>query len=250
MDDFQKLIDSLPDPEIDTLPPYVEFTPEAQERVKKDRREKRRYLNPKTDTEEKVKYVLTKSPLFDATLKKDGDWITVAGGRDIWQKKISDYIGGVLCPGMVQRMVLYVEVKGVSPGNNFQLSRLDRRTKPNKPSQHEKLCDVYADGNLVWLAIGWWDARKGMESVTIDTRNRSRKAWLMADVFLQISLIPWGDWLNMILPEIEPRRSIRQKDRDMLSSYLIYKCGHRWDLASGHWAGMYARRKVHTSQQI
>ena len=129
MNDLQALIDSLPDPEVDTLPPYVEFTPEAQEQAKEDRREKRQYLKPKTDTEQKVKYVLTKSPLFDATLKKDGDWITVAGGREIWQKKTSDYIGGVLYPGTVQRMVLYVEVKGVSPGNNFPNAESGKHTQ-------------------------------------------------------------------------------------------------------------------------
>ena len=242
MNDFQKIIDSLPDPEVDTQPPYVEFTPEQQEQAKQDRREERRYLNPKTDTEQKVKYVLTQSPLFDATLKKDGDWITIAGGREIWQKKDADYTGGVLCPGMVKRMVLYVEVKGVSPGNRFNLARLDRRTNPKKKSQHEKLCDKYADGNLVWLAIGWWDARKGTKFVLLDTQKRSRKAWLLSDVALTISLIPWGDWLNMILPELGNRRSIGQKQREMLISYDISIQGRRWTLASGHWAGLYARR--------
>lgn len=242
MDDFQKLIGSLPDPEVDTLPPYVEFTPEAQERAQEDRKEKRQYLNPKTDTERKVKYVLTQSPLFDATLKKDGDWITIAGGREIWQKKDADYVGGVLCPGMVKRIVLYVEVKGVSPGNNFQLARLDRRTKPNKPSQHEKLCDKYADGNLVWLAIGWWDARKGTKPIPVVTGKRTRNAWLMSDIAFMISLIPWGDWLNIVLPELGERRSIRQRDREILGDYAIYKHGRRWVLSHTHWAKLYGRR--------
>ena len=242
MDNLQAFLDSLPDPETDTLPHYVEFTPEQQERAKRDKGEKRQLLNPKIDTEEKVKYVLTKSPLFDATLKKDGDWKTVVGGREIWQKKTADYIGGVLVPGAVRRMVLYVEVKGVSPGNAFNLSRLDRRKNPKQKSQHEKLCDVYADGNLVWLAIGWWDALPGTEPVMVQKKKREYKAWCKEDVALTISLIPWGDWLNMVLPEIEPRRSIGQKQRDLLRSYGIFVHNRRWMLAPGHWAGLYARR--------
>lgn len=242
---IEDLIQNLPDPEKDERPPPVTFTKEGYEQAQKDKAEKRSYLNPKNDTEKRVKYVLNK--LLGADLTKDGDWVTVAGGRNVWQKKISDYVGGIPLEGNM--LAVYVEVKGISPYKNFQLARLDKRNNPRQPSQHEKLTDAWERGYKVWLALGFWDAKPHAVPVMHLKKGRQYTKWYRAELDLVIYLIDWGMWLNVILPELGDRRSLRQKDRPMIRDAAIYKDGRKWELHPQHWLRS-SPLYIPTSQQL
>lgn len=228
---IEDLIQSLPDPEKDEMPPRVGFTKEGYEQAMADKAQKRAFLNPKKDTETRVKYVLNK--LLGTDLTKDGDWVTVAGGRDVWQKKISDYVGGIPVGGSM--LALYVEVKGVSPYRNFQLGRLDKRNNPSQPSQHEKLTTAMEKGYTVWLALGFWDAKPHAVPVKQFKNGRQYTKWYRVELDLVIYLIDWKMWLNVVLPELGDRRSLRQKDRQLVRDAAIYKNGNRWELHPQHW---------------
>lgn len=229
--ELQMLVDNLPDPERDEKPPPVGFSEEDLAKIKADKAYERQFLNVKNDTEKKVKYVL--KSLMGAQLSKDGDYITIAGGRQVWQKKIADYMGGIPHPdgGYI---FSYIEVKGVSPGNNFQLSRLDRRTNPKQPSQHEKLTKAWKDGFDVWLALGFWDAIDDARPVIENRKGRNYKRWKKEDVELTIYVIPWFAWVKDILPQLK-YRSLRQKDRDLIEGMAIYKEYNRWTMHPDHW---------------
>jgi len=225
MDD---LIATLPDPKKDKMPPRVGFSEEGYKQAIEDNKRKSLYLNPKTDTEKKVKYVL--KSLIGADLAKDGDWITVVGGREVWQKKVADYSGGIPYGGGV--LALYVEVKGISPGKNFQLARLDKRNNPKQPSQHEKLTKAHKLGYLTWLALGFWDAKHFAKPVMEERKGRKYTKWIRGELRLTIYLIDWGIWLNL-LSELKGR-SLKQKDRAMMEDMSIYKV-NRWTIHHNHW---------------
>jgi hypothetical protein len=121
---------------------------------------------------------------------------------------------------------LFVEVKGISPGQHFQLARLDRPNKEGERSQHDKLTEKYQNGDLVWLALGWW-LKKDRNIEKVDGK------WCRDELDLVVSLIDWGHWLNEVLPNLKWRH-VKYRNRDLLGG-LIYKSGSSWCLAEDHW---------------
>lgn len=228
MTNFDDLVANLPDPTKDALPPRVDFTPEGVAQAEKDKAFRKSLLNTKTDTERLAKYIL-EGRLFNGSFRKDGDWTTL-GGRQIYQKKISDLVGSVPYLSRPNAMC-YVEVKGVSPGQSFAFSRLDKPNNPKKPSQHEKLNARWMYGDLAWLFIGWWDS--DVEPIMVKQGSRNIRRWYKKDVEMTGTLIRWEDWLEIY--NNHNRRSIRQRDRHLLNDYRIYKLGNRWLLDDNHW---------------
>lgn len=228
---------NLPIPGVDPMPPRVEMTDEQKAKAKADKKAKRQFLNVKTDTEKRVKYVLEK--LLGADLRKDGDWATLPGGQQIWQRKVSDFSGGVcLSPG-APRSSVFVEVKGCAPGSDFSLARLDRPQRKGAPSQSQRLSEKHEEGYLVWLAIGWWYALKSATKPIIEERKgRTYTKWEKDSVGLEIDLVPWDIWEVRILPALARRktaqRTLRRRDRDLTGDCRIYKV-KKWELAPTHW---------------
>ena len=231
MQSFEDYATSLPNPFKDKRPAAAMATSADIATSEAEEKQKKGFLNPKTDTEKRVKYVL--ESLLGADLRKDGDWITVGKGFKTWQRKTSDLIGGVCLPGDPVMRRLYVEVKGCSPGTNFSLARLDSRTK-TRPSQHERLSAKHDTGHLVWLAIGWWYAKCGVKSTTEERGSRVYTRWMRDNLYLSIDLIPWNVWTDNVLPDLN-RRTFRRKDRHIIKDCEIGKVGNRWTLAKEHW---------------
>lgn len=228
---IEELASNLPVYGVDSVPHAVSMSAESAEMAEHDKKFFAQFLDPKNDTEQRVKYVL--SSLFGMKLKKDGDYVTIAGGRQVWRKKVSDYVG--YTPAKKHNWLTYVEVKAVSPGNNFNLSRLDRTGNPDGITQHERLSKVSNDGNLVLLAIGWWFPRHESVPTLVSRDGIQRVYWPKKDVYLEIDLIMWPDWLEL-LSGLD-RRSIRPKDRE---SYMhdckIMQGPHgRWFINDAHW---------------
>jgi hypothetical protein len=207
------------------LPPRVELDQAGVVAAKEQLKHKRTLLNPKLDTEGKAKYILER--LFGMEVRKDGDWATIPGGRTVYQKKLADFSLGVPCGD--RYLTGYAEVKGISPGNNFQLSRLDVPNRKGQPSQHEKLSEAHRKGHITLLLLGWWDAPQGVRPVP----NGDKKAWLRNHLSFSLAVIPWELWEG-ILPQL-PGRAFRQKDRHLLSDCIVSKVDSRWQFAPGHW---------------
>lgn len=224
-------IASLPDPTKDKMPPRVGFTKEGEAQARADKAFLASLLDPKRDTERAVKYVL-QGPLFGGNFRKDGDWVTLAGGRQVWQKKVSDLVGGVTV-GKRPNALVYAEVKGISPRQTFAFSRLDKANNPRQPSQQTKLTREWERGNLVWLALGWWDTLPGKEPVRVQQKTRTLTRWKKVDVELTIYLLRWQDWLE--IHGSHKVRSLRKKDRGLLDSFRIKKVRGLWTLAPDHW---------------
>lgn len=231
MTDLDELVASLPDPTKDPLPPRVDFTPEGAEQAERDKAFKKSLLNTKSDTERNAKYIL-EGRLFGGSFRKDGDWVTLPSGREVYQKKVSDLVGGI---PLAERpnALCYVEVKGVSPGQSFAFSRLDKRNNPRQPSQQEKLMAEWEKGALVWLFIGWWSTHK--KPVLVKQGSREVRKWFKKDVEMTGTLLRWSDWLEIY--NNHGYRSIRQKDRRLLDDYRIKKESARWALDANHWWG-------------
>lgn len=220
------------------MPPRVEWTEEGRAQWEEDKKERAQYLDVKNDTEARVKYVL-EGNLFRANLSKEGDWLTIAGGKQVWQKKVADFSGGIPFTGYFRGMGIayntrvHVEVKGISPGKNFQLSRLTKRNNPRQPSQHEKLDAAWNSGDFVLVALGFWDAKKWAEPVFNVKDGRRYTKWKREEVDLTIYLFHWDMWNNDVLPRLK-YKSIRQQDRHLIDSASIYKVT-RWVLHPNHW---------------
>jgi hypothetical protein len=229
MTDWDDIVDSLPDPTKDKLPPRVGLTPEGKQKAKSDSEFKKSLLNTKSDTERLAKYIL-EGRLFGGNFRKDGDWVTLPNGRSVYQKKVSDLVGGVPLPDRPLALT-YVEVKGVSPGQSFAFSNLDKRNNPKQPSQQEKLCAEWELDSLVWLFIGWWDS--DTQPITVERGSRKERKWFKEDCEMTGTLLRWGDWLELYYNH--SYRSIRQKDRHLLDSYRVRKVGGRWQLDDNHW---------------
>lgn len=231
MDAFEKLVDSLPVPGVDERPPYVEMTERERRMAVEAKWEARALLNPKTDTEKRVKYVL--ESLLGMKLRKSGDMRTTAGGREFWQKEVADYVG--YTPGPDKNYHTYVEVKGISPGGkSFSFGRLDRRNNPRQPSQDEKLTEAWGHGNLVFLAIGLWFADHHSQSTKVKRGSRKVTKWYRDDLKLEIWLIPWDRWKRHV--EGTKRRSItRMILGNEFGDCHIFKDNNRWILGPDHW---------------
>jgi len=242
MDDFDRLVASLPDPETDEKPPPVMATSDEVAQSARDSAFMSALLDPKNDSEDRVKYVLTKAKfgrggkeIFGAALEKDGDWETSASGRDFYRKRTADFRGGVyIDEGDEHRSAVFVEVKGISPDKSFALSRLTKPPSSSGPSQYKKLTERYLGGDVVWLALCWWDAVPWSEPVDLKQRTRTIKKWRSPDVKLTITLIRWGEFTEEIMPSLR-YKSIRQKDRHLLDHCRIYKKGSMWALCPNHW---------------
>lgn len=201
---------------------------------------KKDLLDVAKETEKAVKYILCKSSLFGAVLSKDGDWVTYARGQEVFQKKVSDYMGGVKVPGYSEkRLHLYVEVKGVSPEKDFALARLDRPNNPKQKSQHEKLTKAYEDGSIVWLAMGWWLPLHDATPVIETKKGRTYTQWVKNELTFMLYLIDWGMWLEKVLPMLGERRTFKDGDRAFIQDCAIWK-QHSWRLHSEHWWYRYA----------
>ena len=94
MIDIEQHIANLPDPETDAMPPYVKITPEEAAQAKEDKRFINSLLDTKRDTEIYAKRIL-EGPIFHGQFQKDGDYVTLPGGQQVWQTKVSDFKGGV-----------------------------------------------------------------------------------------------------------------------------------------------------------
>ena len=231
MFDWEEHIANLPDPKKDNLPPRVGFTKQGLEQAQADKKFLASLLDSKRDTERMVKYVL-EGGIFGGNFRKDGDWVTLVGGRQVWQKKVSDLVGGVTV-GERPNALTYVEVKGISPKQAFAFSRLDKANNPRQPSQQEKLAKEWGRGNLVWLALGFWDALPGTAPVKVRQKTRTLLKWKKVDVSLTICLLRWQDWLEIY--GSHKVRSLRQKDRYLLDRHRIKKVGGLWTLDPFHW---------------
>lgn len=227
--DFDDLVNSLPDPTKDERPPAVMISSEGQAKAKAHKAFLDSLLDPKVDTEKRTKYAL--ESLFGMKLKKDGDWKTYPNGRTVWQRKISDYVGSTPAGGY--NVHTYVEVKGVSPGNNFDLARLDRPNKEGEKSQYEKLTEAYKNGDFVNLAIGWWIAPPWTEPVMVQKKSRTYTMWRREVLDLEIDFIEWPQFMS-VYAELK-RRSIRRVDMKLFPPCRIYKSRNRWKLCDEHW---------------
>jgi len=226
---WEEHIANLPDPTKDALPPRVGFTAEGALQAERDRMFKMSLLNTKSDTERLAKYIL-EGRLFGGNFRKDGDWVTLPSGRVVYQKKISDLVGGIPLPSRPNAHT-YVEVKGVSPGKSFYFGNLDKPNNPNQPSQFEKLQAEWELGNLVWIFIGWWDSDSN--PVIVRQGSREIRRWYKENCEMTGTLLRWSDWLEIYYNH--KCRSIRQRDRHLLDDYRIMKIGGRWTLDENHW---------------
>lgn len=231
MSDWDEHIASLPDPKKDKLPPRVKFTNQGLAQAKANKSFLASLLNSKKDTERAVKYVLERG-IFGGNFRKDGDWVTLAGGRQVWQKKVCDLVGGMTI-GERPNALTYVEIKGISPSRTFAFSRLDKANNPRQPSQQAKLTREWERGNLVWLALGWWDALPGRTPVKVRQKTRTLTKWKKVDVELTICLLRWQDWLEIY--DNHKFRSLRKKDRPLLDDFRIKRVGGIWTLDLNHW---------------
>lgn len=226
--DLLQHIESLPDPSKDAMPPPVMASKEDMALSAESAALVSSLLNPKKDTEKAVKRVL-EGRTFGGKFHKDGDYVTLVGGMQVWQKKVSDFVGEISIRSASHRVHAYVEVKGVSPGNPFQFGRLDKANNPNQPSQQEKLTEAYERKNIVWLAIGWWDAMPRTQPIDFG----GHKKWKKDDLNLTISLVRWSRWLEIY--NTHKFRSLRQRDRHLLSDCSICKEKGVWRLCDDHW---------------
>lgn len=226
---IEDLIATLPDPTKDKKPPPAMVSKEGAELAKAQAAFDASLLDPKVDTENRVKYVL--ESLFGMKLKKDGDWKTYPNGRTVWQRKVSDYVGSTPAGGYNAHT--YVEVKGVSPGNNLNLARIDRPNKKGEKSQLEKLTEADENGNFVILAIGWWIAPPWTEPVMIQQKSREITRWRREVMDLEIDIIEWSQFMG-VYSEMK-RRSIRRVDMKLFPPCRIFKFGNRWKLCDNHW---------------
>ena len=231
MINWEEHIANLPDPTRDPMPPRVDFTPEGALQAAEDKALKKALLDTKRDTERLAKYIL-EGPLFGGNFRKDGDWVTLPGGRKVYQKKVSDLVGGIPLRSRPNALC-YVEVKGVSPGRSFAFSRLDKRNNPKQPSQFEKLYVEWERGNYVWLFIGWWNSCEA--PVRVQRGSRKVSMWKREDCEMVGTLLRWSDFLELY--NAHKYRSFRQKDRPLLNDYRIMKEGSRWALDENHWWG-------------
>jgi hypothetical protein len=227
--DINEIIATLPDPKVDKRPKAAMVDEEGARLAREQRNFMSSLMDPKVDTEERVKYVL--HSLFGMHLKKDGDWKTYPNGRTVWQKKIADYYGSTPANGV--NWHTYVEVKGISPGKVFSLSRLDRPNKPGQESQFDKLTRVYKRGDFVLLAIGWWLPKSGTEPVMIEQGSRKITKWKRGELDLEIDLIEWGLFMHMY-PNLK-RRTLARSHFSPLPPCRIFKSGNRWALEHDHW---------------
>lgn len=227
-------IESLPVPGKDEKPPPVMASREERQTAAANRGFAAALLNPKNDTERMVKYIL-QSRMFGGHFRKDGDWATLPNGRRVWQKKVADLYGSIMLHGQQNAAFAYCEIKGVSPGNSFSFSRLDKANNPRQPSQHEKLTEAMNRKQIVWLAIGWWDALPGVSPIREkDKAGRNRTYWRKDELELIVTLVRWSEWLKIY--DEHKYRSIRQKDRRLLDHCRIFKGeNNRWQLAADHW---------------
>ena len=232
-DAFQKLVDSLPVPGVDEKPPMVEISDRDRALAAEDRMVSNALLDPKRDTEDRVKYVLRS--LCGMELKKDGDWKVSASGQEFWSKKVADFVGHSPNPDPGgKNLHTYVEVKGISPGKTFAFSRLDKRNNSRQPSQFEKLQEAWEHGNLVYLALGWWVARSGAKHTVIEKGKRKHTKWYRDTLDLEIALIPWHWWVDHV--NGTKRRSITYSILgDKFQDCIIFKANNRWQFTPGHW---------------
>lgn len=230
MIDLQDIVNSLPVLGVDEMPPMVEMSQKDKAAAAEERKKGGTLLDPKKDTEDRVKYVL--GSLCGMRLKKDGDWAVTAGGQQFWAKKVADFVGST--PGPEKNYHTYVEVKGISPGKNFAFIRLDKANTRGQPSQFEKLQEAWEHGNLVYLALGWWVARKRAKHTVIEKGNRKLTKWYRDTLDLEIALIPWHWWVDHV--EGTKRRSITYSILcEQFRNCIIFKVGNRWCLTADHW---------------
>ncbi len=229
-DDFWDMVDSLPVPGVDEMPPPVELSTKDKVLAAEAKRVKRSLLDPKVDTETRTKGALESK--CGMRLKKDGDWAVSAGGHRFWAKKVADYVGST--PGTDGNYHTYVEVKGISPGKTFAFSRLDKPNKKGEPSQFEKLTDSWEHGNLVFLALGWWVTGPNSEHMIEEKGSKKFTRWFKDTVELEVALIPWGRWIEHT--EATKRRSITHAI--LLREFgdcMIVKERNRWHFSASHW---------------
>lgn len=229
MDDLQTLIDSLPVPGVDEMPPMVELSEKDRIYAAEEKKISDALLDPKNDTEKRVKYVL--ESLCGMRLKKDGDWRVSASGQQFFAKKVADYVGST--PGNDRNYHTYVEVKGISPGKNFAFIRLDQTNTNGQPSQFEKLTEAWEHGNLVFLALGWWIGSNG--KYIVEERGKKKfTRWYRDTLKLEFALIPWNRWV--VHTKITKRRSLTYTTLgNEFQDCMIYKTGNRWHFTPGHW---------------
>ena len=226
--DINELIATLPDPEKDPRPPAVSISPEAMAQAEAEKKFLNSLLDTRSLTQTRVKDVL--KSLFGMRLKKDGDWKVGFGGQQRWVKSVADYEGGTPVKGEVNWHT-YVEVKGMSPGNNFDFARLDRTTA--KPVQFDRLQTAHLAGDFVLLALGWWFPVYGAQPVPVNQKSRTITRWKKEDVYLEIDLIHWPDFVELY--NTIGRRSMRPKDREKLPPCKIFKVRNRWTTIADHW---------------
>jgi hypothetical protein len=226
--DIRDLAATLPDPRVDKMPPPVTISPEAAARAAADKKFMDSLLDTRSLTQDRVKYAL--KSLFGVRLKKDGDYQNVFGGRRVWIKSVADYEGGTPVAGR-KNWHTYVEVKGMSPGRNFDFARLDR-TKA-KPVQYDRLQAAHVAGDFVLLALGWWFPLPGARPVMVPQKTRKITRWKKEDVYLEIDLVHWPQFTELY--NSIGRRSMRPKDREKLPPCKIHKVGNRWKTVGDHW---------------
>lgn len=237
MNKIEELIATLPDPKRDKMPPPVGIDPAGAVRAAEHKALMTSLLDPRSLTETRVKYVL--GNLFGVILQKDGDYQTVFGNRQVWVKHTADYRGFTPVPGQVN-WATFVEVKGISPGNVFNMSRLDKTRA--QPTQFDRLNAAHIAGNFVLLALGWWIALPGAEPVMVKQKGRKITRWRKGDVYLEIDLLRWDQYVETC--EKMTRRSIREKDRALFPPCRIRKIRNRWETCSGHWWHEHVRRDL------
>lgn len=235
--DIGEIIAGLPDPARDKLPPAVMASKADLAMAAAVEAYEAQFVDIPGVTEERARYILCKSPLVGAYLRKDGDWITTAGGRQVYQKKVSDFVGGVKLAGVDIASHLYVEAKSMAPFKRFDLARLDRPNKKGQKSQQEKLTDALGHGALVWLFLGVWNSMPGTEPVIEERKGRKYTRWKKTDVSAVYYVVDWQFWLDEFLPSLGKRRSFKRKDLEMLGFCKIYKEGRRWEMHPRHWLG-------------
>lgn len=230
-DPFEQLLASLPMPGRDEKPPAAKMSDKDRVYAVQAKKISSALLDPHKDTEVFVKRAL--QSVTGMKLKKDGDYETIAGGMRVWVKKVADYVGST--PGLgVPNYHTYVEVKGISPGKTFYFGRLDKPNKEGEPSQHEKLSAARADGNLVFLALGWWKAWKGAKHTTVKRGKNDVVRWYKDTLELQITLIEWDRWVEFY--EGSKRRSLTHiAMRNHFEDCMILKTSNRWHLPPYHW---------------
>lgn len=203
------------------LPPYVQADEESKRRMAEDMQEKRLVLNIGQRTEHLVRYILQNCLPFPVKLWTGTNVSVSVNGKVFYSAQLTDFIGNALLPGRLTRNSLYVEVKGVAPEADFPISRLTRQT----PVMDE----LYADGNLVWLAIGWWFSEAPPDLVRVGARIM--KKWKASSCWMELSLMDWPFWLRIS----EGRKTITRKNLNLLDGTWIRKERRNWKLEVNHW---------------